>query len=81
MGVGVGVGVRVGGFSTTSIDAYPVTPATVSSTCWEPNDVEPGIENFVPILPSASLTAESADVRTPPTIRVSIRRDGGKPVP
>ena len=81
VGVAVGTGVGVGGFGTTSIDAYPVTPATVSSTCWEPNAVELGMENFVSTLPSASLTAASADVRTPPTIRVSIRRDGGNPVP
>ena len=80
-GVYVGLGVAVGGCSTTSSDASPVTPATVSSTCWEPNDVELGMENFVSTLPSASLTAASTDVRTPPTIRVSIRRDGGNPVP
>ena len=64
----VGTGVDVGGFSTTSINAYPVSPATVSSTCWEPNDAEMGMENFVSTLPSASLTAESADARTPPTV-------------
>ena len=81
VGVTVGTGVAVGGFGTTSIVAYPVTPATVSSTCWEPNAVELGIENFVSILPSASLASASTDVRTPPTIRVSIRRDGGNPVP
>ena len=81
VGVGVGIGVEVGGFGTTFIDAYPVTPPTVSSTCWEPNDVEWGMENFVSNLPSASLTAASMDARTPPTIRVSIRREGGNPVP